>query len=487
MKLNDLLKDISFSIAGDQLPDMEITDITADSRKAGPGIAFVCIPGERADGHDFAAGAVKAGCPVVIAQRDTGAPAPHILVEDTRLAYAFACANYFGRPADHLRLVGITGTNGKTTTSTLIKEILEASGHPSGLIGTICNMAGQKVLPSHLTTPEPYEFQKLLRAIADEGCEFAIMEVSSHALAQERVAGCHFEAAVFTNLTQDHLDFHKTMENYMHAKQKLFKMADLGIINADDSHAEDFIKAATCKTVTYSARYMNATYTARNINLKADGVEYEMVGNSLIGRVSASIPGGFSVYNTLAAAACAVSLGIPFRQVLEAMHHLGGVKGRIEVVPTGRDFTVIIDYAHTPDALEKILKATHEFSKGRVVAVFGCGGDRDKTKRPIMGMVAAQNADFCVVTSDNPRTEDPQTIIDDIMPGVESGDTPYAVVVNRREAIAFAMKNAQKDDVILLAGKGHEDYQIIGTEKHHFDEREVVADILKRLPPRGEE
>lgn len=484
MKLQSLFKDISYS---GTLPDLEIRDLTSDSRKAGPGVLFACIPGAQVDGHDFAESAAKAGSPVVLALHDTGAPVPHILVKDVRQAYALCCANYFGRPAQRLRMVGVTGTNGKTTTTTLVKEILEYNGHKAGLIGTIVNMAGAKVLPSHLTTPEPYEFQRLLKTIADEGCEFAVMEVSSHALAQERVAGCHFEAAVFTNLTQDHLDFHKTMENYLHAKEKLFTMCDLGIINVDDAYGTEVLHAAKCKTVTYSAQYMNADYTARNIKLKHDSVEYEMVGNSLIGRVAVPIPGAFSVYNTLAAAACAVSLGVPFQQVLEALHQVKGVKGRIEVVPTGRDFTVIIDYAHTPDALEKILKSIRGFAKGRVVALFGCGGDRDHTKRPIMGMMAQNNADFCIVTSDNPRTEDPQAIIDDILPGMQDGAVPYVVVPNRREAIAYALKNAQKDDIILLAGKGHEDYQIIGREKHHFDEREVVADILKCLPARGEE
>lgn len=484
MKFQSLLKDVSYTGV---LPEIEIADLTADSRKAGPGVLFVCIPGERSDGHDFAAAAAAAGSPAVIALRDTGAPVPHILVKDTRFAYALCCANFFGRPAERLRLVGVTGTNGKTTTTTLIKEILEYNGHKSGLIGTIANMAGSKVLPSHLTTPEPYEFQQLLKTIADEGCEFAVMEVSSHALAQERVAGCHFEAAVFTNLTQDHLDFHKTMENYLQAKEKLFSMCDLGIVNVDDDYAAEVIRTAKCKIQTYSARYMNADYTARNIKLKHDGVDYEMVGNALIGRVSVPIPGAFSVYNTLAAAACAVSLGIPLQQVLAALHQVKGVKGRIEVVPTGRDFTVIIDYAHTPDALEKILKSIRGFAKGRVVALFGCGGDRDKTKRPIMGMMAQQNADFCIVTSDNPRTEDPQAIIDDILPGMDGDSAPYVVVPNRKEAIAYALKNAQKGDIVLLAGKGHEDYQIIGREKHHFDEREVVADILRCLPAHGEE
>lgn len=482
MKLQTLMREIVNSPAA--LPDIEIASLTSDSRRAGAGVAFFCIAGARADGHDFAKAAAAAGCPVVVAQHDTGAPVPHILVGDTRRAYALACANYFDNPARRLRLIGITGTNGKTTTTTLVKEILEANGHKTGLIGTIANMAGARVLPAHLTTPEPFEFQQILRAIADEGCEFAVMEVSSQALDQERVAGCQFEIALFTNLTQDHLDYHKTMENYLHAKQKLFSMCDLGIINVDDNYADAFLQAARCPTRTYSAKYMDADYTARNIKLKVDGVEYELVAKGQIGRVIAGIPGEFSIYNTLAAAVCAVAAGVPFADTLKAMRAVKGVKGRIEVVPTGRDFTVIIDYAHSPDALEKILKSIRDISPGRLVALFGCGGDRDKTKRPLMGRVAAQNADFCIVTSDNPRTEDAQAIIDDILPGVQGG-APYTVVPDRRKAIAYALEHAQPGDVVVLAGKGHEDYQIIGTEKHHFDEREVVADVLARLPARG--
>ncbi len=486
MKLQDLLKDIPYEVARGPLP-AEVDDITSDSRKAGPGVVFACLPGAHVDGHDFASAAAKAGCPAVLALRDTGAPVPHILVKDTHRAYALCCANEYGRPAERLRLVGVTGTNGKTTTTTLLKEILEFCGHKAGLIGTIVNMAGAKKLPAHLTTPEPHEFQSLLRTIADEGCEYAVMEVSSQALALERVAGWHFEAAVFTNLTQDHLDFHKTMENYLHAKEKLFAMCDLGVINADDDYAEAFLRTAKCRTLTYSARDMKADFTARNIKMRSDGVEFEIVGNSLIGRVSAPIPGNFSVYNMLAAASCALALGMPFQKTLDALKQVKGVKGRIEVVPTGRDFTVIIDYAHTPDALEKILESIRGFAKGRIVALFGCGGDRDKTKRPKMGKVAAENADFCVVTSDNPRTEDPETIIADILPGVKETQTPYIVVPHREEAIAYALAHAEKDDVILLAGKGHEDYQIIGHKKRHLDEREVVADVLRRLPPREEE
>lgn len=479
MKLSELLNGIVYKC--DTLPDEDVSLVTDDSRKVCPGSLFVCYAGEKSDGHDYAAAAEKAGCCAVLAERQTDAKVPHIIVKDSRAVYPLICVNFFGNPAKRLKLVGITGTNGKTTTAFLIKHILEENGHKSGLIGTIQNMAGDEVLPSHFTTPEPFELHSLFKKMVDSGCEYAVMEVSSQALAQHRAEGLHFAAAVFTNLTQDHLDYHKTMENYLKAKQTLFKMCDKGIINLDDQYAGKMIEAAECKVSTYSAKNMNADYTARNIRMRSDGVDYEIVGMGIIGRVMMGIPGSFSVMNSLASIACTVSLGLPLKGVIDALKSSRGVKGRIEVVPTGRDFTVIIDYAHSPDALEKILNVINGFKKGRLVALFGCGGDRDKTKRPIMGKIAANLADYMIVTSDNPRTEKPSAIIDDILEGVKGTKTPYKVVENRKEAIGYALKNAQKDDIILLAGKGHEDYQVLGKEKIHFDEREVVAEILKTL------
>lgn len=479
MKLNNLLDHLNYTAA--DLPDADIINVTSDSRKVAPGTLFICIEGEKADGHDFAGNAARSGCAAIVALRQTGAPVPHIIVKDTRYAYSLICANFFGNPAKRLRLIGVTGTNGKTTTAIAIKHILEECGYKSGLIGTMQNMAGDEVFPAHYTTPEPFELQQLFRKMVDAGCSHAVMEVSSHALAQERVAGCHFIAGVFTNLTQDHLDFHKTMENYLAAKQKLFAMSDIGVINLDDRYAQEVIEEALCETVTYSAKNMSADYTAGNIKYRNDGVDYEIVGRGVIGRVSVAVPGIFSVYNTLAAAACALSIGIPFPSVLKAMKTFRGVKGRVEVVPTGRDFSIIIDYAVTPDAVEKILKTVKSFAKGRIVALFGCGGDRDKTKRPKMGRLAAENADFLVITSDNPRSEEPEAIINDIVAGLEGVKTPYVTIVNRPEAIEYAMTHAQKDDTILLMGKGHEDYQILKTGTIHLDEREVIAEVLKKM------
>lgn len=477
MKLSKLLDGLIYE---GNPNDIEVCGITSDSRKAGPGVIFVCLKGEKSDGHDFAAAASDAGCSAIISEHQIAAKAPQIIVRDTHEAYSLCCANFFGKPASKMKFIGVTGTNGKTTVTNIIKHILESNGHKAGLVGTICNMSGEKVLPAHYTTPEPFELQGLLNEMANDGCEYCVMEVSSHALAQNRVAGIKFIAGVFTNLTQDHLDFHKTMENYLKAKQKLFEVSDIGIINIDDPCADTIIKEAPCKTLTYAAKSETADFCAKNIDFRPDGIDYALIGKAS-GKINACLPGGFSVYNTLAALACAITIGIPEADAQKALATFGGVKGRIEVVPTGLDFTVIIDYAHTPDGLEKILRAVKGFARGRVVALFGCGGDRDKTKRPKMGAIAAKNADFLVVTSDNPRSEDPDAIIKDILVGLDGLKTPYKVISNRREAISYALKNAKKDDVIVLAGKGHEDYQVLATGRIHFDEHEIVAEILKEI------
>lgn len=484
MLLEKLLDGIEYEMQPKESPrvsPIEIADITSDSRRAGPGMLFVCLAdGEK--GNAYAVSAVRAGCTAVVAERDTGAHAPHVIVKDAAKANASLCANFFGRPAEKLKLVGVTGTNGKTTTAFLLRHILEKNGHKCGLIGTVQNMAGERVIPAHLTTPEPYELQRLFAEIAEEGCEYVVMETSSQALDQERLHGLRFEAGIFTNLTQDHLDYHKTMENYFAAKRKLFEQSRVAVLNIDDPWSAR-LREIACKTVTFSAKSMDADYTARNIRCRADGSEYELVGLGMIGRVHLSMPGGFNVYNSLAAVSCAVSLGLPLQGVLEAMKTARGAKGRLEVVelPAGCDYTVIIDFAHTPDSLEKTLKAVNGFKTGRLVCLFGCGGDRDKTKRPLMGKAAVENADFVIVTSDNPRTEEPGAIIDDILGGIKGTKTPFVRIENRREAIHYALEHAMKDDIILLAGKGHESYQIIGKTKNPFDEREIVAEELHKL------
>ncbi len=475
MKLSELLKnaDVKNSFA-----DCEIVDVTQDSRLVEEGFLFVCIKGNTFDGHSVAKEMLEKGARAVVCERDLGLE-NQIVVSDTREAYSVICANYFSNPAKKLKLIGLTGTNGKTTTTFLIKQILEGAGKRVGLIGTVQNMVCDEVYPAKYTTPDAYELQRLFSLMVKADCEYCVMEVSSQALAQDRVNGLHFEIGAFTNLTQDHLDYHKTWENYFNSKRILFENSSIAVTNADDENGLKIVSGLNCKVVSYAVNTNNADYVAKNVKFKSNGVEYELV-SELIGRVNCPIPGRFSVYNSLCAASIALTLGISFEEVLTAISKSNGVKGRIEVVPTDTDYTVIIDYAHSPDGLENIISSLREIAKKRIVTVFGCGGDRDRTKRPIMGKIAAELSDFCVVTSDNPRSENPSKIIEDILEGMKNISTPYVVVENRREAIKWALEHAEKDDIILLAGKGHETYQILPTGTIHFDEREVVADILKK-------
>lgn len=474
MKLSQILKGVKVL---NTYEDVEVTDVTQDSRLVKEGFLFVCVKGAAFDGHSFAAEMLEKGAAAVVVERDLGL-ANQIIVENSRACFSPICANFYGNPAEKLKLIGLTGTNGKTTTTFLTKQILENAGKKVGIIGTVQNMIGDEIYPAKYTTPDPYELQKLFAMMVEAECEYCVMEVSSQALAQGRVNGLRFAVGAFTNLTQDHLDYHKTWENYFNSKRILFENSDVAVTNADDQNGLKIVQGLNFdKIVTYAVNTNNASYIAKNVSFKASGVEYELVGNT-IGRCYCPIPGRFSVYNSLCAAAIALSLGIEFEQVLLAIRKSNGVKGRIEVVPCDRDFTIIIDYAHSPDGLENIITSLQEIAKGRVVTVFGCGGDRDKTKRPKMGKIAAELSDFCVVTSDNPRSENPGEIIKDILQGMKGIDTPYEVVEQRRDAIKYAIENAQKDDIILLAGKGHETYQILPTGTIHFDEREVVAEIL---------
>lgn len=477
MKLSEILKGIKVK---NDYEDREVLDVTQDSRLVKEGSLFVCVKGAAFDGHSVAAEMMEKGAVGVVVERDLGIDG-QILVENSREAFSPVCANFFGNPADRLKLIGLTGTNGKTTTTFLIKQILENCGKKVGLIGTVQNMIGDEIYPAKYTTPDPYELQKLFSMMAEAGCEYCVMEVSSQALAQGRVSGLRFTLGAFTNLTQDHLDYHKTWENYFAAKRRLFENCDIAVTNADDENGLKIVEGFDFdKLITYAVNTNDATYIAKNVRFKPSGVDYELVGD-MIGRCSCPIPGRFSVYNSLCACSCALALGIDFDTVLDSISKSKGVKGRIEVVPTGRDFTVIIDYAHSPDGLENIISSLKEIAKGRVVTLFGCGGDRDKTKRPKMGRIAAELSDFCIVTSDNPRSENPSDIIKDILVGMENISTPYVVIEQRREAIEYAIKNAKKDDIILLAGKGHETYQILPEGTIHFDEREVVAQALSTL------
>lgn len=480
MKLKDLLKDIDV-IESSASYDAEIGGISYDSRKTQPGDAFVAITGFESDGHDYIPSAAQKGAAVVICQRKPQVDIPYVLVKDSRHALAIASRNYFGNPASEMTVIGITGTNGKTTTTYLLKHLLEVKLDAKvGLVGTNGNMIGDEFIHTERTTPESYELQQLFREMADSGCTHVVMEVSSHSLVLSRVAGVEFAVGEFTNLTQDHLDFHHTMDEYAKAKAKLFGMCKVGCINADDAWSGVMEENASCKLFTYSAENNAASLVAKDIRLSASGVKFCAVTENELSHVKLAIPGKFSVYNALGVIAVGLSLGISLADCADAMSTARGVKGRMEVVPTDGDYTILIDYAHTPDALENALKALRIGEKGRLVVLFGCGGDRDRTKRPIMGTIAAENADFVIVTSDNPRTEDPQEIINEIVSGIKAKKNRYKVICDRVEAIKWAIDNHMPNDVILLAGKGHEDYQVVGHEKHHMDEREIVGEHIEK-------
>ena len=453
----------------------EITGICYDSRAVKPGNLFVAICGYDTDGHKYIPMALEKGAACVLCEK-APAEGEYVLLSDTRRGLALAGANWYGNPAGEMTMIGITGTNGKTTTTYLVKHILEdCLGAKVGLVGTIQNMIGDEVLHTERTTPESLELQALFRHMADAGCTHVVMEVSSHALCLHRVDGVTFDVGVFTNLTQDHLDFHKTMEEYCRAKAMLFARSKVGAVNVDDPWAKEILAHATCPVITYSAKGQ-AALEATDIRLEPHHVASTAHYQGTETACTLGIPGAFSVYNALSALSAALALGIAPEKAAASLATARGVKGRAEVVPTpGKDYTVLIDYSHTPDSLENILKTVREFARGRVIAVFGCGGDRDPIKRPIMGKIAADLADLVVVTSDNPRTEDPMAIIDQILVGIPKDQTPTTVIENRRQAIRWAMDNAQAGDVIVLAGKGHETYQEIGHEKFHLDEREEVA------------
>lgn len=480
MKLRELIKNLSI-IEMNADAELEISGVSYDSRKTKKGDMFVAIRGFEADGHKFIPKAVENGAAVILCEEKPSCDIPYVLVSDSRYGLAIVSRDFFGDPASEMTMIGITGTSGKTSSSYLIKHMLESKLDAKvGLIGTNGNMIGDELLHTEHTTPESYELHKLFRHMADSGCTHVVMEVSSHSLTLERVAGIHFDVALYTNLSQDHLDFHGTMEEYAAAKRKLFSMCSLGCFNLDDAWADFMRDGASCRTMTFSTEKNEADLVAKDIRLTADGVRFASVSGDEISITKLGIPGMFSVYNALGTMSVGLALGLSLADCSDAMSSAKGVKGRLEIVPTGRDFSVVIDYSHKPDALEKVLKTLKPVTRGRLIALFGCGGDRDKLKRPIMGRIAADNADLVVVTSDNPRTEDPDEIIREIVAGMKDKRTPTKVICDRREAIAWAIDNAAPGDVLLLAGKGHEDYQVVGHEKHHMDEREIVADCLKK-------
>ena len=462
-------------------PERLITSISYDTRTLEPGALFVALSGYKTDGHFYIREALEKGAAAVLCQHPPEGEGPWILCPDTRAALAVVSANWFGHPARKLKLIAVTGTNGKTTTTYLMKEVLErCAGAKVGLIGTNRNMIGEESFPAYRTTPESYDLQQLLRQMKDGNCTHVVMEVSSHALMLHRVDGLRFAAGIFTNLTVDHLDFHRTMESYRDAKGRLFEQTDLAVLNLDDEAGRYFARRVTCPCITYSENKNEADLTAKNIRLFPERVEFEVVTLGDIRRVRLPIPGGFSIYNALGVLACAVGLGMTLSCTAAALLHVKGVKGRIEVVPVPALFTVLIDYAHTPDALENILTTVRALAVNRVICMFGCGGDRDRSKRPVMGAIAAELADLVVVTDDNPRTEPPDAIIADILNGMDSRDR-CVVVPDRRAAIRYALSQGGPGDVILLAGKGHETDQEINGVRYHLDEREEINDYFRAV------
>lgn len=479
MTLDKLLEGVKvLKTAGNS--EIQVNNVCMDSRKVGKGDMFICIPGNVVDGHIFASEAVEKGASVIVCERspECELDAVIIVVEDARKSMALIASNFYGNPASELKLIGVTGTNGKTTTTYLVKSILEGVGKKTGLIGTNQNLAGDEVLPASHTTPDCLEFHSLLRKMKDCGCEYVVMEVSSHALCMHRVYGCRFEAAGFTNLTPEHIDYHKSMESYFEAKKMLFDICRCGVVNFDDEYGKKLIELYPGTLSGFSVKE-SSWLTVGEVKLLSDSVRFTINHDGAEYEFSLAIPGEFSVYNAALAVGLCLRIGVGIDECHRGIASAKGVCGRIEVVPVNKDYTVIIDYAHTPDGLLNILKAVRGFCRGRLILLFGCGGDRDKTKRPVMGEIAVKSADFCIITSDNPRTESPRGIIDDIIKGIPLGcGDKYVVIENRFDAIKHSLSVAKKDDVVLLAGKGHENYQILKDKTIDFDEHEIVRSLV---------
>ena len=481
MKLRELLKDIPvLECTADS--NQEIENVYYDSRKVTEGSLFVAVSGFTADGNRFIPMALSKGAVAVVTAKKPEGEVPYVLVESDRMALALLGCNFYGHPAKAMTMIGVTGTNGKTSTTLLLKQVLEKTmGAKVGLIGTMANMVGDEVIPTERTTPESFELQGLFARMRDAGCTHVVMEVSSHAVTLERIGGTHFDIAAFTNLTEDHLDFHKTMDAYCEAKADLFRRCDKAVVNVDDGYAPRILEAAACPVLTTSVVSETGLH-AKDLELLSERIRFTAICDGETAQVTLPIPGKFTVYNALTVMGIAKALGITLADCAEALKTAQGVKGRVEVVPTpGMPYSVLIDYAHTPDGLENVLSSVKDFCKGRVIGVFGCGGDRDPMKRPIMGQIGVKLSDFAIITSDNPRTEDPMAIIEDILKGVKQEYGEYIVMEDRRAAIRYAMDIAKKDDIIVLAGKGHETYQEIHGHKYHLDEREEVAAHLEEL------
>ncbi|MBC7341300.1 MAG: UDP-N-acetylmuramoyl-L-alanyl-D-glutamate--2,6-diaminopimelate ligase [Clostridia bacterium] len=470
--------------------DPVVNGIAYDSRKVKPGDVFVCIQGYRTDGHRYAGEALQRGAVALVFEKDLEVPLgiAGVKVKDSRTTLGLLAANFYGHPSHRLRLIGVTGTNGKTTTTHLIERIMQKAGLRAGLIGTIANRIGDRHLAAIHTTPESADLQELLALMVENGAKYAVMEVSSHALQLNRVAGCYFSGAVFTNLTQDHLDFHSDMQEYAKAKSLLFSslypaigVLPYAIINADDPWGHFMHDHCRVPVWKYGIKTQSADFWAGEVSLSSQGTTFLAHGPWGQVEVHLQLPGWFNVYNALAAMAVGYLEQLDLGVTVAALESLPGVPGRFERVDCGQDFTVIVDYAHSPDSLKKALQTARQITSGQLICVFGCGGDRDRGKRPLMGEVAGKYADQVIVTSDNPRSENPIAIIDDILSGLaRSGDTKVKVLKDRREAIHEALRGARSGDLVLIAGKGHETYQIIGDQVLPFDDREVVREFFGR-------
>lgn len=460
---------------------LNISGVTQNSKNIKENYIFVALKGARFDGNAYIPSALEMGAVCIVTDTKPSGDLPYVLVDCPRKALSLLLSNFYSRPQDSFKLsVGVTGTNGKTSTTMMLKNIFESAGHKVGLIGTMKYLIGDEVYNSEsegnlLTTPDSENFWSLLATMRDKGVDVLIMEVSSHALALDKIYGMHFNCGVFTNLTQDHLDFHHDFDNYLEAKAKLFTMCDVGLLNDDDGACEKLRQLATCPIKTYSIDSINSDFTAKNMKLKgAIGIEYELLTEGLIFRVRVDIPGKFTVYNSLAAASASLLLGIGYETVVKGFGKTDRIEGRIDRVDIDAPYSVIIDFAHTPDAMENVINTVRGFTQGRIISLFGCGGDRDRTKRPIMGRLATEMSDFVIITSDNSRSEKTEDIIEDIIQGVEKNN--YAVEPDRKKAIHKAMDMAEKDDVVLCLGKGHEEYEIDQFGKHRFSEYEIVLE-----------
>lgn len=482
MLLKDLIMGLDvLEVCGNS--DMVISGVAYDSRKVRQGDIFVSIKGFSVDGHNFITSALQNGATALLVEKETSVPEgiTVVRVKDTRYAIAYISDIFFGQPSNRLDIIGVTGTKGKTTTTFMIKSILEAARQNVGLIGTLGTRIGDEMIQSERTTPEAYDLQYLFSEMADRNVNNVVMEVSSQGLELHRVSCCNFDIGIFTNLSQDHIspNEHNSMEDYFNAKLKLFKMCKTGIVNIDHPYGEEVIQKAECRVLTYGIE-KDADIKALNIVFNKSYVEFDLLSPWGERRIKVSAPGKFSIYNALAAIGASGVLGVSTDDMAEGLEKIS-VPGRAEITYTGNGFTILIDYSHTPDSLENILKTIKNSSEGRVVCVFGCGGDKDRIKRPLMGEISGRIADFTIITSDNPRKEEPYAIIREIEEGIKKTDAEFIAIVDRREAIKYSIMNAKPGDIIILAGKGHETYQIFKDKTIHFDEREVVKEIIDEL------